>query len=61
MSQQWQTGDRCQWETQKKKGKQIEFEMHRGAVDCVRGDTAFVKEIGKNMIVKVPVAELRRP
>lgn len=58
MSEQWKTGDRCLWETSKKKGA---TEQHRGAVDSVKGDTAFVKEIGKNMIVKVPVAELRRP
>ncbi len=60
MSEELKTGDRCLWETVEKKGKKEVVVQHRGAVDSVRGDYAFVKEIGKNLMVKVPVAQIKK-
>lgn len=60
MSEELKTGDRCLWETTKKRGGKEVTTKHRGAVDYVKGDYAFVKEIGSNLIVKVPVNQLQK-
>lgn len=57
-SKKWNAGDKCQWGKLNKKGDTLT--VVQGVIDSIVGESAFVKQIGKNTITKIPVSDLRQ-